>query len=179
MAEEMTVPEILNRFASISMRFMESSQDIITDGQNYAYFERYDKNKRYGNQPFQQDFGQGLLWYQYVFVEYRIQNEDGAAQLYVCAQETAQNLTEELKSNCQCEACVAIPVPVAVQEEQPKNNGGSWWSWLTGGLFSTIKQEQKQEKSIVCPCCVGCLKSDKPHQWQINRARARMERNRD
>ena len=142
--------DLLDKFCSVRTSFVDSREAIPERAKDYPFFEEYDAQKQYVKEPFQQDFGQGLLWYQYHLGKYKL--PDDTILMYVVAEETEANLTPQLQAHCQCEACVMA------------SSRWSWLMWPLGLLFGIG----------ICACCVGCLKSGMAQQHQINKARAHM-----
>lgn len=110
---------------------------------DFHYYELYDKNKTYSKTPFKQNYGYGDFTYSYTLYTISfIENKKTIEKLHYVIVEEKIEKDEISKLSRFCQCEVC-----------------------TAGRCNIIA------KYFTCSCCVGCLKSPFPQQYQINKTR--------
>ena len=113
--------------------------------EEYHYYEIYDPTKKYTDAPFEHDYGYGMHTYVYEIYEIGLMKDK-----------------DEIKRNkyvISNEKVGDIELSIISKHCQCRICTRNWYD-----LFSYF----------ACGCCIGCLKSSFPQQYQINKTRKYM-----
>lgn len=114
----------------------------------YHHFEKYDENKIYQDAPFECDYGYGKHTYVYELYNVNLMNNKKIIRTkYYIVSEEKMNDDELQKLSKYCRCDVCTRK----------------WYDIT--------------RLFMCSCCIGCLKSSFPQQYQINKARKYIKEN--
>lgn len=115
----------------------------------YHYFEKFDKDKEYNNEIFEQDFGHGERKYRY--------------QLYVINEQSSGDETKERKSKKY----------IIVKEQLSEDEITALAPYCRCPYH--VMNWYNPLRFLTCRCCVGCLDSPFPQAWVINQSREYMK----
>jgi len=132
---------------------MYSCDDIINfDEKNtfneYHYYEEYDSTKTYDKNPFEYDYGHGKHTYVYKLYEIGLMEGD-----------------QEIKRKKY----------IIADEEIGKTELTELAKYCQCSIC--ISKWYNLSRYFTCSCCIGCLKSSFPQQYQINKARKHIVEN--
>lgn len=144
------------KFSDIHSYFPDVDNDEEVLSQHHR-FEKYDPLKDYKKKEYKEDYGHGERKYRNVLYEFGNKEKHVVAEEQVSKEELL-----ELEKYCECDRC-------KFDKRLKKMNFLFWLilyilSWIPGFLYVFVG----------CRCCIGCLKTDFPRKYYIEKAREKL-----